>query len=432
MDFLSLGLVFGCVWAVKELGGFFKNPFGYKYKWQEFSENNKLDGYKVVKVNKRDNSVELIIDLPSNGTIQALEKSKGAIEKYFKSICEINDIRFSNLASIKLILSAIGKFDFEPVKALSNKLYVGRTFDNKNYFIDLAVDPHILICGKTGTGKSFLLALILTNLMYWNKNIDIYLNQTAKREVDYAKNCRQVKFVAYTPEETLSILKKAYVYIQERSKIMVEGGARDIDHYNKLYPKKKMKRKFYAFEEISSYRPQENDDEDTRKVKQQCWDLIEDCEKLGRSAGIHFIMVTQRATAKNLGGDGEIKSQICVCSFKMRSELDSRNAIDTDTAVKLEKQEVVISGNDGEVIVKTPFVDKEFTILQKYVPEIITAKTLKVKDKKVIRKEVEEVHFTHTPISNYKPIQSVELHNELVVDVSKEKPKIAKRGLYKC
>lgn len=76
MDFLSLGLVFGCVWAVKELGGFFKNPFGYKYKWQEFSENNKLDGYKVVKVNKRDNSVELIIDLPSNGTIQALEKSK--------------------------------------------------------------------------------------------------------------------------------------------------------------------------------------------------------------------------------------------------------------------------------------------------------------------------------------------------------------------
>ena len=116
----------------------------------------------------------------------------------------------------------------------------------------------------------------------------------------------------------------------------------------------------------------------------------------------------------------------------MRSELDSRNAIDTDTAVKLEKQEVVISGNDGEVIVKTPFVDKEFTILQKYVPEIITAKTLKVKDKKVIRKEVEEVHFTHTPISNYKPIQSVELHNELVVDGSKEKPKIAKRGLYKC
>lgn len=431
MDPLSLGLFFGGIWAVKELGNFIINPFTYRYKWQNFSESNKLSGYEVVKINKYENSIELIVSLPASGTVAAIEKLKGAIEKHFKCLCEIKDIRFSNLISIKLILSSLGKFNYEPVKASNNELYIGKTFDNKNYFIDLVVDPHILICGKTGTGKSYLLALILTNLMYWNKNIDIYLNQTAKREIDYAKNCEQVKFTAYSPTESLVILKRAYNYIQERSKQFAELGVRDIEHYNKLYQSRKLKRKFYIFEEVSCYMANDRDSEDEREIKNQCWSLLWDIVKLGRAAGVHFIGVTQRATAKNLGGDGEIKSQLCVCSFRMRSELDSRNAIDSDTATKLAKQEIVVSGNDGEVIVKTPYIDKEFTILQKYVPKIIVPTTKKY-NPKVIRREIEEVHFTHTPVSDYTPVQAFKKEKDVIIDQTKDKHTIVKRGLYKC
>lgn len=429
MDLLSAGLIVGSIWVIKELGNYIVNPFGYKYKWRKIAESLKLDNYNVIDISKQENSVELTIDLPPGGTLESIEKNKGAIEKHFKCICKIEDIRFSSLAKIVLMLSAVSQFKFEPVKCLDNRLYIGRDFVENNFFINLLVDPHVLICGKTGTGKSFLLAIILTNLMYWNKNIDIYLNQTAKREVDYAKNCKQVKFTAYNPIESLVILKRAYQYIQERSKLFSNCGARDIDHFNKLYPNRKLKRKFYIFEEVSCYMPNDRDSEEESIIKSQCWSLMWDIVKLGRAVGVHFIGVTQRATAKNLGGDGEIKSQLCICSFRMRSELDSRNAIDTNTAAKLENQEVVVSGNDGETIVKTPYVDKEFTILQKYIPEIIVPV---MKESKVIRKEVEEVHFTHTPIIDHKAYSKVYINKDLLAIDTEKNPIIVKRGLYKC
>lgn len=378
----------------------------------------KLDGFYLVKQEKINNGHILTIGIPPYHSFSDIEKKKENFESYFKGIIEMEQIRFSNKLKMKIITNDVGLFDFTPVETKSNQIYIGKLFDGQYHFLDLNKDPHVLIAGKTGTGKSFLLASILTNLIYNHSNsYDIYLCQTSKKDIDYLKNCKGVKMNLYTPSETALVLEDAVKEINRRSEIFANNGFRGIDHYNSNNKAKKMKRKLYVFEEISLYMPDDTDTEEEQKDKNKVWQLIWKIVKLGRESGIHFIGLTQRTTVANLGGNGEIKSQLTRITFAQSSELDSRNVIDCDSATKLQDRECYVLGNDGLKLVKVPTIDKGMTILNKYVPEIICANSKSNKTVKGI--QYEQVQFTHTPIKN----------NEVKFDekIVKNKPKPNKK-----
>ena len=84
-----------------------------------------------------------------------------------------------------------------------------KTSLGKNYFIDLNKDSQILIAGITGCGKLFLLASILTNLIYNNsKDVEIYLSQIVKGDIGWFSECKSVKYVAYDIDEVLISLDR--------------------------------------------------------------------------------------------------------------------------------------------------------------------------------------------------------------------------------
>lgn len=398
--------------------------FKFRKQQQKFSnlmKVMKLEGAYLIEDKKITNGHLLKVGIPSTLSFIDFEKKKEQLEARFKGIIELEKIRFTSMLTMKIITKDVGVYDFAPVRTKPTQVYLGRLFDNTDYFLDLTKDPQILIAGVTGTGKSFLLASILTNLIYNNSNnFELYLCQTAKRDIDYLKNCKPVKMNLYNPNETAIALQKAVDEINRRSELFANNGFRGIDHYNSKNSKK-LKRKVYVFEEISLYMPDDTDTEADQKEKSKVWTLIWKIVKLGRESGIHFIGLTQRTTVANLGGSGEIKSQLTRITFRQSTELDSRNCIDCDLAKDLKDRECYVLGNQGLQLIKVPNIDKEMTLLNKYVPEIIIYDEEKQKRSS---SKVEEVKFSQP--------YSITNNDEKVIklnEITKKTNKKVKKGM---
>lgn len=345
-------------------------------KWEELMGELNLHSKKsnfipqVMNVKFIDNGYLLDVHIPTGLSLKDIESNKEAIENKFKGIVTIENIRFSSLIKIKIINKDIGKFEFKPVKAYPNQLYIGKTFDGEDYFIDITKACHILIGGATGTGKSFLLSSILTNLIYNSSNsIEIHLLQIMKGEVGLFEKCKTVKFVGKNLKEVAYDLEKLAKLVDERSRKFTELGVKNLNHYNKHY-KSKMKRIYCVTEELSFFMLQEADSEEEKVLKNKCWSAILTIAKAGRSSGIHLLSLTQRSTTTNLPSD--VKSQLCRITFRQISSIDSRNIIECDDATQLEDRECLCYGTSKSMeVIKTPFIDEDFKILHQYVPEII-------------------------------------------------------------
>lgn len=347
----------------------FSEESNIRNTWKNTLLNCRVEGIRnkenktflLNKIYKKDYGYLCTANIPTGLCVEALEKAKKVLEDNLNCIVDIEKERGDNFIKVKLI-KEIKDHEFEPVETKPHELFLGYKLDGSLYKINLNMDPHILIAGKTGTGKSFMFATILTNLFYKNKkDFEVYLLQVKKGEIDIFRDCPNVKFTSDNTQEILVILEKLSNLIHRRSKQFASCGIKNISQWNKHFPKQKMKRIIVGVEEISFFMA----DEESESFR-----YFNEIVKAGRSAGIHLIALTQRTTAANLGGNGELKSQLTVITAKQRTELDSRNAIDINEAAYLKKQEFICSGNDGYVTFKAPTVDEDFKILNKYVPEI--------------------------------------------------------------
>lgn len=355
-----------------------------KRKWGNILQNCKVDGirnredetFKITSIYPKMYGYLCCVNIPKGLSIVSLEKAKKVIEDNLNCIVDIEKGRFKEYITVKIV-NKILEFEYAPVDTKSHELFIGYKLDGTRYILNLNKDPHILIAGKTGTGKSFLFASILANLIYHNsKDIDIYLLQVMKGEIDIFQNCPGVKFTSDNKNEILIILEKLSGAIHKRSKQFAEHGIKNITQWNQHFPNKKMKRIIIGVEEIAFFMDEEN----------ECFEYFTNIVKAGRSVGIHLICLTQRTTSANLGGNGELKSQLTILTARQRSELDSKNAIDIPDAAYLEKQEFISSCNDGYIKFKAPTIDEDFKILNKYVPEIkIPERTKIIKEKPSIR-----------------------------------------------
>lgn len=438
-----------------------------KRDWNELMQELKLytkgsqTAPAVKKVEFIENGFILNIKIPSGLNFKNIEEVKEDIENKFEGLIFINQVRFSSTICIKVITKDIGEFPYAPVKTESWEIYIGKTFDWSDYTIDVN-KVHILGGGATGTGKSFLLSVILVNLIYNSTNeIEIHLGQILKGELGIFKNCKPVTFASENLEEIANDLEKISKIIDARSKYFARLGIKNLKHYSKHYKHKKIKRIFYIIEELSFFMASDNDDKEVKELKNKCWDNILTIVKAGRSSGIHLIALTQRTTVTNLPSD--VKSQMCRISLRQISKIDSKNIIECEDAINLLDRECLVYGTSKAMeIVKMPYVDEDFESLRKYVKEIITPnnvvkdikktsmvhgiKTIIVSDtprelplvpvKKDIPEKEEVVvvenkkETTDTLEEAKEPIQEIESKNVLYQRPTK-KPKKPKKGMIK-
>lgn len=402
-----------------------KEYFEMKRKREKF--NNlmiimKLDGFKLIEDKKIKNGHVLKISIPATSSFENFEKKKSQLEDHLGAVIELEKIRFTSMFTAKCINQDLGKYPFNTVRTPDNKLFIAREFDGTPFFLELDKEAHLLIAGQTGTGKSFILASILTNLIATNNNIDIYLSQIMKGEVGLFSNCKQVRMTAYTLEEVAAALRKISKKIDDRSKLFASKGFKNLSHYNSKTDKK-LKRIFFVIEELSFFMPNDFEPEDIKKIKSECWSKILDIVKAGRSSGVHFISVTQRSTCANL--PSEVKSQMCCLTTQQRSSIDSINIIEVPDAKDLGERECLVWGRKGLKLLKVPFIDEDYEDLQKFVPEIKLPNmdqeelaTTVIEESKVIRES-----YIDMRLEDYNKIINKEINKEVVKKEIKKKTK---------
>ena len=208
---------------------------------------------------------------------------------------------------------------------------LGKDIAGKNYYVDIAKMPHILIAGETGAGKSVCINSMLTSILFKATPDDVKLVLIDPKVVELSvfKSIPHLLVPVVTePKKAAGALNWAVSEMGTRYKMFAEKGARDITRFNDMAvttDEPRLPRIVVVIDELAELMMSS-----PREVE----DSICRIAQLGRAAGIHLVVATQRPSVNVITGviKANISSRI---AFKVNSGVDSRTILDQNGAEKL-------------------------------------------------------------------------------------------------
>jgi S-DNA-T family DNA segregation ATPase FtsK/SpoIIIE len=225
-------------------------------------------------------------------------------------------------------------------------LFLGKDVKGHAIAFDLSDMPHLLIAGRTGTGKSVCLnAMILSILMTRRPDeVKLILIDPKMVELSQFKRIPHLMHPVVTdPKKAESLLAWACDTMDERYGYLARAGVRNLQTYNQL-----------GEEEIYARLQPESDEERQRIptympsiviIADEMADLMYTAPKeveshivrlaqKARAVGMHLIVATQKPTVDVITGliKGNLPARI---SFQVSSRSDSRVVLDEMGADKL-------------------------------------------------------------------------------------------------
>jgi S-DNA-T family DNA segregation ATPase FtsK/SpoIIIE len=208
---------------------------------------------------------------------------------------------------------------------------LGKDIAGKNYYVDISKMPHILIAGETGAGKSVCINSMLTSILFKATPDDVKLVLIDPKVVELSvfKTIPHLLVPVVTePKKAAGALNWAVTEMTTRYKMFAEKGARDITRFNDMArtaDESTLPRIVVVIDELAELMMSS-----PREVE----DSICRIAQLGRAAGIHLVVATQRPSVNVITGviKANISSRI---AFKVNSGVDSRTILDQNGAEKL-------------------------------------------------------------------------------------------------
>ena len=224
------------------------------------------------------------------------------------------------------------------VKGGPLELAIGRDAEGTPVVADLAKMPHLLIAGTTGSGKSVMINSIITTLLMRARPEDVRLIMVDPKRVELAGyNGLPHLYVPVVtePKQAASALQWAVSEMERRLKVFERLNVRKISTYNEKQaagefehydnPPQKMPYLVIIIDELSDLMMVAGKDVEASIVR---------IAQLGRAAGIHLIVATQRPSSNVV--TGLIKANITNrIAFNVATGIDSRVIIDQMGAEKL-------------------------------------------------------------------------------------------------
>jgi S-DNA-T family DNA segregation ATPase FtsK/SpoIIIE len=228
-------------------------------------------------------------------------------------------------------------------------LALGKTISGDVYLADLALMPHLLIAGSTGSGKSVGINMIISSILFSKHPSDIkfILVDPKKIELSFYNKLRR-HYLAVSPdldEEIITVpqnavlmLKSVEIEMEKRYDKLAKAGVRNIVDYNKKISNSLLK------------------PHDTESIKHhhlpylvviidELADLMitagKDVEgpitrlaQLARAVGIHLVLATQRPSVNVITGviKANFSSRI---AYQVATKIDSRTVLDMNGAEQL-------------------------------------------------------------------------------------------------
>lgn len=218
------------------------------------------------------------------------------------------------------------------------ELAIGRDAEGAPVVADLAKMPHLLIAGTTGSGKSVMINSIVMALLMRTLPEDVRLIMVDPKRVElsgYNGLPHLYVPVVTEPKQAASALQWGVSEMERRLKVFERLGVRNIatfndkqqaglfEHYDN--PPQKMPYLVIIIDELSDLMMVAGKDVEASIVR---------IAQLGRAAGIHLIVATQRPSSNVV--TGLIKANITNrIAFNVATGIDSRVIIDQVGAEKL-------------------------------------------------------------------------------------------------
>lgn len=184
--------------------------------------------------------------------------------------------------------------------------------------VDLEEAPHILIGGATRSGKSVCINNVICSLLIKNSPLDLQLYIIDPKKVDYInyKYSKLPHLKGYADDSTGAqlILQNIYNEMMTRYKLMQK---QRVDKFEKL--NKKMPRILVVFDEFASIMDKQG--------KKTILPILQELARLGRAAGIHLLLATQRPDRQVIDGQLKANCPTRIC-FKVQSRIDSNIILD--------------------------------------------------------------------------------------------------------
>ncbi len=231
-------------------------------------------------------------------------------------------------AATVLLRDIIESDEFQSAKSAVT-MALGKDIAGKTIVADLGKMPHMLIAGSTGSGKSVCINDLIISMIYKSSPQDLQLILVDPKMVElsvFGTLPHLLIPVVTEPKKAASALRWAVNEMTMRYKKFTEVGARDLARYNALAePGKTIPKLVIIIDELADLMMVAPDDVE---------DSICRIAQLGRAAGIHLIVATQRPSADII--TGLIKANIpSRCAFAVSSSIDSRIILDATGAEKL-------------------------------------------------------------------------------------------------
>lgn len=209
---------------------------------------------------------------------------------------------------------------------------VGKDIGGNNIVGNIAKLPHVLIAGTTGSGKSVCTNSLIVSLLYKSTPDEVRFIMVDPKMVELApyNGIPHLLIPVVTdPKKAAGALQWAVFEMMKRYKLFSEHGIKDLAGYNALARKsedlKTLPTVVVVIDELADL---------MLVAAKEVEESICRVAQMGRAAGMHLVIATQRPSADVITGlmKANIPSRI---AFAVASSLESRIILDTQGAEKL-------------------------------------------------------------------------------------------------
>ena len=249
---------------------------------------------------------------------------------------------------------------------------VGKDIGGNCIVGNIAKMPHMLIAGTTGSGKSVCMNSLIISLLYKSSPEDVKLIMVDPKMVELA-NYNGIPHlmipVVTDPKKAAGALQWAVTEMMRRYKTMSDAGVRDLESFNSIMMAEegeKVPQLVVIIDELADL---------MLVAAKEVEDSICRIAQMGRAAGIHLVIATQRPSADVITGlmKANIPSRI---AFAVASAMESRIILDTQGAEKLVGRGDMLYApigtgkpqrvqgcfvSDGEVVAVTDYIKNNYT-----------------------------------------------------------------------
>lgn len=216
---------------------------------------------------------------------------------------------------------------------------LGEDAGGASLVLDVAAMPHLLIAGATGSGKSVCINSLVASLLMTRPPDQLRMIMVDPKRVEltpFNGIPHLVMPVIVEPDEVQPALRGLINEMTRRYKMMEDLGVRNIAGYNSKSPEP-MSFLVLIVDELADLMMTGG-----LEVEQQLVRLAQ----LGRAAGIHMVLATQRPSVKVV--TGLLKANVPArVAFAVASQVDSRVILDSGGAEALMgKGDLLLLNND--------------------------------------------------------------------------------------